>query len=181
MRQGHLCPRHRPRPRRLLGTRGHVSALRRTSVGPFLEEDLIDVEELTARAEAGDPALFEALDGVEVALEELFQLNVVPADAHRLRCGQSIILRGRDAPVLDGHVAVNCQGALIAIGDASEGEVRPHRVFNWARSQPRAMKRSAEPPLYTRRDIARPQGRRFAFEPAGSFRIVYKSVMPVSV
>ncbi|OYW60410.1 MAG: tRNA pseudouridine(55) synthase TruB [Azorhizobium sp. 32-67-21] len=128
---------------RLLGSRGHVSALRRAAVGPFLEEDLIDVEELSARAEAGDAPLFEALEGVDVALEELFQLAVTPSDAHRLRCGQSIILRGRDAPVLDGHVAVNCQGALIAIGDSSAGEVRPHRVFNWARSQPRPLKRSA--------------------------------------
>lgn len=128
---------------RMLGTRGHVSMLRRASVGPFLEEDLVGVDELTERAEAGDAALFDALEGVEVALEELIGISVTPSDAHRLRCGQNVILRGRDAPVVNGHVAVSCQGSLIAIGDASGGEVRPHRVFNWARSAPRPLKRSA--------------------------------------
>ncbi|MBA4791587.1 MAG: tRNA pseudouridine(55) synthase TruB [Rhizobiales bacterium] len=128
---------------RLLGTRGHVSMLRRASVGNFLEEDLIGVDELSERAEAGDEALFDALDGVDVALEDLVGISVSPSDAHRLRCGQPIILRGRDAPVIDGHVAVSCQGSLFAIGDASGGEVRPHRVFNWSRSVPRALKRTA--------------------------------------
>ena len=128
---------------RLLGTRGHVSMLRRASVGPFLEEDLVGVEELTARSEAGDADLFEALEGVEVALEDLVAISVSPSDAHRMRCGQSVILRGRDAPVVEGHVAVSCQGSLLAIGDASAGEIRPHRVFNWSRSVPRPLKRSA--------------------------------------
>ncbi|GGF79883.1 tRNA pseudouridine synthase B [Azorhizobium oxalatiphilum] len=118
---------------RLLGTRGHVSMLRRACVGPFLEEDLVPLDELKARAEASEADLKEALDPVGSALEEIPQLNVTPSDAHRLRCGQSIILRGRDAPVLDGHVAISCQDTLIAIGDAHGGEVLPHRVFNWAR------------------------------------------------
>lgn len=118
---------------RLLGTRGHVSMLRRACVGPFLEEDLVPLDELRARAEAGDPDLFEALDPVGAALEEIPQLSVTPSDAHRLRCGQPIILRGRDAPILDGHVAILCQDSLIAIGDAQGGEVLPHRVFNWAK------------------------------------------------
>jgi tRNA pseudouridine55 synthase len=118
---------------RMLGCRGHVSALRRTRVGAFLEEDLVPLDELKARAEDGEAALAEALDPVEIALEELARLNVTPPDAHRLRCGQSVILRGRDAPVMHGHAGVFCQGALIAIGDVEGGEVFPHRVFNWAR------------------------------------------------
>ena len=85
----------------------------------------------------------DALDPVAVALEEIPQLSVTPQDAHRLRCGQSIILRGRDAPIVEGHVAVSCQGALIAIGDGENGEVFPHRVFNWGKS---AGKSSGRPP-----------------------------------
>lgn len=118
---------------RMLGSKGHVSALRRTSVGPFLEEDLVPLDELRERADVGEDALMEALDPVEFALEELPQLAVTPPDAHRLRCGQSVILRGRDAPIIDGHAAVFCQNALIAIGDVEAGEIYPHRVFNWAK------------------------------------------------
>ncbi|TCT06556.1 tRNA pseudouridine synthase B [Aquabacter spiritensis] len=128
---------------RLLGTCGHVCALRRTAVGPFLEENLVGVEALSTRAEAGDAELFEALEGVACALEDLVGLSVTPSDAHRLRCGQNIILRGRDAPILDGHVSITCQGALIAIGDAAGGEVRPHRVFNWSRAgAPKPLRRA---------------------------------------
>lgn len=118
---------------RMLGARGHVSTLRRASVGPFLEEDLVPLDELRARAEAGEEALMDALDPVALALEEIPHLTVTPQDAHRLRCGQSVILRGRDAPIVEGHAAVFCQGALIAIGDGEGGEVFPHRVFNWGK------------------------------------------------
>ncbi|MFS8036086.1 tRNA pseudouridine(55) synthase TruB [Xanthobacter sp. AM11] len=122
---------------RMLGARGHVCALRRASVGPFLEEDLVPLDELRERAEAGEEALMDALDPVAVALEEIPQITITPPDAHRLRCGQSVILRGRDAPIVQGHAAIICQGALIAIGDVEAGEIFPHRVFNWARPQRR--------------------------------------------
>ncbi|WP_238120523.1 MULTISPECIES: tRNA pseudouridine(55) synthase TruB [unclassified Xanthobacter] len=125
---------------RMLGARGHVSALRRTSVGPFLEDDLVSLDELRERADAGEADLMEALDPVEFALDEIPHLTVTPPDAHRLRCGQSVILRGRDAPIVEGHAAVFCQGGLIAIGDVEAGEIYPHRVFNWARRpRPRAL------------------------------------------
>lgn len=125
---------------RMLGARGHVSALRRTSVGPFLEDDLIPLDELRERADAGEEALLDALDPVEFALDEIPQIVVTPPDAHRLRCGQSVILRGRDAPIVEGHAAIFCQNALIAIGDVEAGEIYPHRVFNWARrARPRAL------------------------------------------
>ena len=154
-------------------------AVRRSA--PSLREDLIDVEELSARAEAGDAPLFEALEGVDVALEELFQLAVTPSDAHRLRCGQSIILRGRDAPVLDGHVAVNCPG-----------RADRHRRFLRRRSAPppgvQLGPQPAPPPeaecvrpglLPKPSSSAGPVGRRFLFGGHGTgSAIVYKSVMP---
>ncbi|MFG1265233.1 tRNA pseudouridine(55) synthase TruB [Xanthobacter aminoxidans] len=126
---------------RMLGSRGHICQLRRACVGPFLEERLVPLDELRDRAEASEEALMDALDPVAVALEEIPQLNVTPQEAHRLRCGQSIILRGRDAPIVEGHVAVSCQGALIAIGDGENGEVFPHRVFNWGKSSGKSSNR----------------------------------------
>jgi tRNA pseudouridine55 synthase len=43
-----------------------------------------------------------------------------------------VLLRGRDAPVLAGCVAVSTQGALIALADVEQGELRPRRIFNLA-------------------------------------------------
>ncbi|MDI4667024.1 tRNA pseudouridine(55) synthase TruB [Xanthobacter autotrophicus] len=126
---------------RMLGARGHVSALRRACVGPFLEEDLVPLDEMRERAEAGEEALMDALDPVALALEEIPQIAVTPPDAHRLRCGQSVILRGRDAPIVEGHAAITCQGALIAIGDVEAGEIFPHRVFNWGQKDKKSPRR----------------------------------------
>jgi len=57
-------------------------------------------------------------------------LSMSRADAGRLARGQPVILRGRDAPVLAGWVAVMSEGALVALAEAAEGEVRPRRIFN---------------------------------------------------
>jgi hypothetical protein len=38
-------------------------------------------------------------------------------------------MRGRDAPVMDCCVAVSCEGVLVALADAAEGELRPRRIF----------------------------------------------------
>ncbi|MCK0199047.1 tRNA pseudouridine(55) synthase TruB [Ancylobacter sp. 6x-1] len=121
---------------RALGTRGHISALRRASVGTFTEEQLVPLAALRAIAEAdmpegGDPtAPMEKLRPVDIGLDTLPQLRVSPADAARLVHGQSIILRGRDAPILEGPVAVTAQGRLVALGEAEGAEIFPRRIFH---------------------------------------------------
>jgi tRNA pseudouridine55 synthase len=120
---------------RALGCFGHVTALRRTRVGPFLEEDFVTAEVLTRTFE--DPAEQEAhaaalLSPVDRGLSELAEVQVSRHDATRLKRGQSVILRGRDAPVALGHVAVHAGHELIAIGEVERGELKPHRVFNLA-------------------------------------------------
>jgi tRNA pseudouridine55 synthase len=42
-------------------------------------------------------------------------------------------MRGRDAPVMAGWVAVSSQGALIALAEVEKGELRPRRIFNLPR------------------------------------------------
>lgn len=112
---------------RALGCFGHVSALRRTGVGPFHEEDGISLE----RLQAADPAALAALlQPVAAGLKGLPALSVSRADAARLARGQAVLLRGRDAPIVQGVVAVSTQGDLIALADAAEGELRPRRIFN---------------------------------------------------
>ena len=116
-----------------LGCFGHVIALRRTRVGPFHEGDSITMDELEAagRADDGGAALADALRSVEAALEGLTQLQVSQQDGGRIARGQSILIRGRDAPVMTGEAYAMCRGRPLAIGILEQGEFKPLRVFNF--------------------------------------------------
>jgi tRNA pseudouridine55 synthase len=74
-----------------------------------------------------------ALLPVEAGLASLPALNVSRADAGRLARGQAVLLRGRDAPLMEGSAAVFCQGALLALAEIEAGELCPRRIFNLAR------------------------------------------------
>jgi tRNA pseudouridine55 synthase len=113
---------------RALGCLGHVAALRRTAVGPFMETVAARLEQLET-----DGGLQSFLLPVESGLAALPTLRVSSADAGRLARGQSVLLRGRDAPVLEGLVSVLAQGGLIALDEAAKGELRPRRIFNLPR------------------------------------------------
>jgi tRNA pseudouridine55 synthase len=109
---------------RLMGCFGHVVALRRTRVGPFLEDDSFTLDEIETQAMAAD-----ALLSVEAGLSELPCVVVDRDTAARLRRGGSVILRGRDAPH-GGVVYAACGGAPVAFGEVVEGALVPSRVFN---------------------------------------------------
>jgi tRNA pseudouridine55 synthase len=109
---------------RLLGCFGHVTALRRTRVGPFTEEDAYTLDEIENQNMAG-----EALLSVEAGLTELPCVIVDRDTAARLRRGGSVILRGRDAPSV-GVVYAACGGVPVAFGEIVEGALTPSRVFN---------------------------------------------------
>ena len=118
---------------RALGAFGHVSALRRSRVGPFMERDMISLERLESlchRAAAGEGNLADLLLPVETALDDIPALAVSPADAARLNRGQAVLLRGRDAAVIRGTVQVASSGQLVAIAEVDRGEIVPKRVFN---------------------------------------------------
>jgi tRNA pseudouridine55 synthase len=118
---------------RALGCFGHVSALRRSRVSPFIESNMILLERLEAlchRAAAGEGNLADLLLPVETALDDIPALAVSPADAARLTRGQAVLLRGRDAAVIRGAVQVASSGQLVAIAEIDRGEIVPKRVFN---------------------------------------------------
>jgi tRNA pseudouridine55 synthase len=120
---------------RVLGCLGHVTALRRTQVGPFDENDMIslaDLEALCQKAAAGEGSLADALLPVETALDDIPALAVNRADAARLQRGQAVLLRGRDAPIFRGTVHVTTSGELVALAEVDRGEIIPKRVFNLA-------------------------------------------------
>ncbi len=117
-----------------LGCFGHISELRRTLVAPFGEDLLVPLEKLTALEEVEDQdERFAALDAfltpVIDALTELPQVIVNEDQARRLRSGNPIILRGRDAPLPTPEAYASLKGDLVAIGAVEEGEFRPRRVF----------------------------------------------------
>jgi tRNA pseudouridine55 synthase len=118
---------------RTLGAFGHVSALRRSRVGPFGEGDMIPLERVEAlchRAAAGEYNFADILLPIETALDDIPALAVSQADAARLKRGQAVLMRGRDASVFRGMVAVACSGEIVAIAEVDRGEIVPKRVFN---------------------------------------------------
>jgi tRNA pseudouridine55 synthase len=110
---------------RLLGCYGHVTVLRRTRVGAFTEEHAVPLEDLTEAPEEAHQDLLP----VEAGLVELPCVIVDRDNAARLRRGQSILLRGRDAP-FEGAAYATCAGTVIAVGEVEQGELVPNRVFN---------------------------------------------------
>ncbi len=116
---------------RLLGCYGHVIALRRTEVGPFDEARAVTMEALLAAAQADNPSeIMKLLLPVESALADLPELLVSQNDAATLARGQTVLIRGRDAPVLTGPAYATSKGRLIALGELAKGALHPTRVFN---------------------------------------------------
>lgn len=116
---------------RLLGCYGHVVGLRRTQVGPFHEDNAVTLDEIRATHEAGGPeALRKMLLPVETALDGVPALIVNANDAASLARGQSVLIRGRDAPILNGLMYALCKGQIVALGEVEKGALHPTRVFN---------------------------------------------------
>jgi len=114
-----------------LGCFGHVIALRRAVVGTFDEQDAVTPDELRAMRDGaeGAPPAEDALLPVETALESLPSLSVSQHDAGRLARGQSVLVRGRDAPSFQGTAAVMSGGTLVALAELERGELVPKRIF----------------------------------------------------
>jgi tRNA pseudouridine55 synthase len=130
-----------------LGCFGHISELRRTEVYPFTGEDFVTVAELDAarfgqaaeQASTDTPSEidgkpdFSAIDlfliDTVAALDCLPQVAINDDAATRLRLGNPIIVRGRDAPVEAEDACATSRGKLVAIGAIEQGMFKPRRVF----------------------------------------------------
>ncbi len=116
---------------RKLGCYGHVIELRRLKVGPFTDEIALSQDDLAEAFEAGGlEGLAEFVHPVEAALHDLTELNLTPSDAASLSRGQTVLMRGRDAPMFTGPFYATSKGKLVALGEAERGQLRPTRVFN---------------------------------------------------
>ncbi|UDL92313.1 tRNA pseudouridine(55) synthase TruB [Mesorhizobium sp. PAMC28654] len=132
-----------------LGCFGHISELRRIEVDPFTAEDFVTLAELeaarfgnpgdepTESAEADDavdvPVDFSAIDALLVdtsaALDCLPQVAISDDAATKIRLGNPVIIRGRDAPVEAEEACATARGKLVAIGAIEQGMFKPKRVF----------------------------------------------------
>lgn len=119
---------------RELGCLGHVTALCRTKSGPFTKEMSISLEKLEelGHSAAARDALLEQLCPIETALDDIPALAISEADAARIRLGQAVLIKGRDAPVIKGPAYAMSGSSLVALGTVSQGEFRPARVMNLA-------------------------------------------------
>ncbi|MBA3810052.1 MAG: tRNA pseudouridine(55) synthase TruB [Caulobacteraceae bacterium] len=117
-----------------LGARAHVSALRRTRVGPFTEARAIALESLEALCHRGGP--LEALLPVETALDDIPELAVTTEDAFRLTQGRSIVLLPRQVETLKARlsasrmVSARHERKIVALCEMRAGRLNPTRVFH---------------------------------------------------
>lgn len=110
-----------------LGTRGHVTSLRRTQVGTFDEQTTVTLDQLEAMATPQERDDF--LTPMTQALGALHEIQVVPGDAAKLRRGMSLLVRGPTAPS-HGEEAFAVEGdEVVAIGVMDYGKFLPKRVM----------------------------------------------------
>lgn len=107
-----------------LGTRGHVTMLRRTAVAGFTEADAISLDTIEA---ASDRDVL--LRPSSVALRHLPELCVSSEDAALLRNGGAVLLRGASAPIVLEEAWASFNGSAVAIGSVRAGHFHPSRVL----------------------------------------------------
>jgi tRNA pseudouridine55 synthase len=117
-----------------LGTLGHISSLRRLSVGPFTEADAIPLESVSNPQH--NLRAYGSLLPIETALIGLPTVKLVETEANRLRFGQRIALR---EPLrwgqfdgLDTGIVVSAwhNDVLVALAKVEGGNLHPLRVIN---------------------------------------------------
>lgn len=107
----------------MLGTQAHLSALRRTMVGSFVDTDALALDTLTLED------IHAHLVPPLTAINHLAQIVIDDEQVRRVRNGLPL----RTADTLDDEVAL-CDGEhqLIAIAHRSNGQISPHKVFHWS-------------------------------------------------
>jgi tRNA pseudouridine55 synthase len=117
---------------RALGCLGHLASLRRTAVWPFREADMIPLDKLRELCHrgAGEIAKTGLIRPLETVLDGIPALAVSGEQAQRLRQGQPVLLRGKDAPVAADAVLVTSGGRPVGLCSIEQGSLRPRRLFN---------------------------------------------------
>ena len=124
-----------------LGTLSHVSALRRTRLGPWDEKSAVGLDTLTPFMHS--PAAFGYLRPLSTALDGIPALAVSGPDTVRIRSGNPILIKRDlfarmkegfgDGELLGQTVFLRDEdGSPVALAEIAGGELRPFRVFNFS-------------------------------------------------
>ncbi|USG61221.1 tRNA pseudouridine(55) synthase TruB [Sneathiella marina] len=109
---------------RKLGTVAHLTELRRTRVGPFLENDAISLDKLEKLWQC--PAEFEALLPITTALDDIPAVAITETQAVRFRHGNDVATPN----LADGIVCAMDGNSPIGIAKVEDERLFPIRVFN---------------------------------------------------
>ena len=69
-------------------------------------------------------------DELQKLLETRSMLAIDEEQARRLKLGQSVLLRGANAPIAEDAVLVMSGGKPLGIGTVTQGSLKPKRLFN---------------------------------------------------
>lgn len=109
-----------------LGTKGHVTALKRTKVGSFSIKDAILLENLEKTVYK--PASSDFILPVNIVLDDIPVLLFTAEDAIALKQGKKVEFS--TAYDTGNIVSVESEGCLVAIAEICDGYIKPVRVFN---------------------------------------------------
>lgn len=110
-----------------LGCGAHVTALRRTGVGPYTEYPMYTMDQIEALAEQGAAALDEALLPIDTALADWPAVTVSADSAFYLRQGQAVLVP--KAPT-EGWLRIYHGDDFLAVGEIQDdGRVAPRRLM----------------------------------------------------
>jgi len=119
---------------RALGTVGHIAALRRLRVGPFLESHAVPLDKIVVTGDTPPPSL-DFLLPLTTALADIPALAVTEAEAARLNFGQPLSLvdlMGRvpsEASPDGGLVRAMAGERFVGLCRLEEGMMRPERLM----------------------------------------------------
>lgn len=113
-----------------LGTYGHVSALRRTRVGPFTLAKAISLENLADLSHK--EAALTALLALGAALDDIPGLQLTASEAQILRAGQSLLIRPQHLDLMQAPVILAThQGVPVALVEPRAGAFYVVRGFHF--------------------------------------------------
>ena len=121
----------------MLGTEGHVSALRRTRVGALDEPSSITLADLEALAENKE-ALIATLKPLETILDDIPKIEIDRGDAEALKLGREVVLlphiieqwRADADPESNDRLALAmADQQAVALGEVRAGRFQPRKVF----------------------------------------------------
>ncbi len=103
---------------------GHITAIRRTVVGPYSQSRAFSLAKLDDLSHSA--RVLEALIPVMTALDDIPALAVTKDEARRIKNGQVIRLPTKKS----GTVCLTLDKTLVALATVEDGETRPLRIFN---------------------------------------------------